>query len=65
MDRILPYSVSDFSVFVTDRIKTYMSEDGERIFPTVSDRFHPYSPVATRSCREPEEYISILLKTYF
>jgi hypothetical protein len=30
-----PYSVSDFSVSVTDRIKTYMSENGERVFPTV------------------------------
>jgi hypothetical protein len=30
------YSVSDFPVFVTDRIKTYMSENGERGFPTVS-----------------------------
>jgi hypothetical protein len=27
-----------FSVFVTDRIKTYMSENDERVFP---DRFHP------------------------
>jgi hypothetical protein len=36
-----PYSVSDFPVFVTDRIKTYTSENGERIFPTVFHRFHP------------------------
>jgi hypothetical protein len=30
-----------YSVSVTDRIKTYMSENGERVFPIVSDRFHP------------------------
>jgi hypothetical protein len=36
-----PYSISDFPVSVTDRIKTYTSENGERIFPIVSDRFHP------------------------
>jgi hypothetical protein len=30
-----PYSISDFSVFVTDWIKTYMSKNGERVFPTV------------------------------
>jgi hypothetical protein len=29
------YSVSDFFVSVTDRIKTYTSENGERVFPTV------------------------------
>jgi hypothetical protein len=30
-----PYSISDFPVSVTDRIKTYMSENGDMIFPTV------------------------------
>jgi hypothetical protein len=37
-----PYSISDFPVSITDRIKTYTSENGERFVPTVSDRFHPY-----------------------
>jgi hypothetical protein len=36
-----PYSVSDFPVSVTDRIKTYMSENGESFFPIISDRFYP------------------------
>jgi hypothetical protein len=36
------YSISDFPVSVTDRIKTYTSENGERGFPTVSYCFHPY-----------------------
>jgi hypothetical protein len=31
-----PYSVSEFPVSITDRIKTYTSENGERVFPTVS-----------------------------
>jgi hypothetical protein len=26
---------------VTDRIKTYTSENCERVFPTISNRFHP------------------------
>jgi hypothetical protein len=30
-----PYSVSDFPVSVTDRIKTYMSENCDRGFPTI------------------------------
>jgi hypothetical protein len=30
-----PYSISDFPVSVTDRIKTYTSENGESIFPIV------------------------------
>jgi hypothetical protein len=30
-----PYSVSDFPVSITYRIKTYTSENGERVFPTV------------------------------
>jgi hypothetical protein len=30
-----PCFISDFPIFVTDRIKTYMSENGERIFRTV------------------------------
>jgi hypothetical protein len=34
------YSVSNFFVSVTDRIKTYTSENGERVFPTVSNCFH-------------------------
>jgi hypothetical protein len=37
-DRI---SFLTFPFFVTDRIKTYTSENGERVFPTVSNRFHP------------------------
>jgi hypothetical protein len=35
-----PYFISDFSVFFTDRIKTYMSENGEKKFQTISNRFH-------------------------
>jgi hypothetical protein len=30
-----PYSISDFPVSITDQIKTYTSENGERVFPTV------------------------------
>jgi hypothetical protein len=30
-----PYSVSNFFIFVTDRIKTYMSKNDKRIFPTI------------------------------
>jgi hypothetical protein len=37
-----PYSVFDFPVSVIDQIQTYTSENGERVFPTISDRFHPY-----------------------
>jgi hypothetical protein len=37
-----PYSVSDFPVSVTNRIKTYTSENGEMVFPNVFDRFHHY-----------------------
>jgi hypothetical protein len=35
------YSVSDFPIFVTDRIKTYTNENIERVFPTVFNHFHP------------------------
>jgi hypothetical protein len=31
-----------YFVSVTDRIKTYMSENGEKVFPTIFDRLHPY-----------------------
>jgi hypothetical protein len=30
-----PYSVSNFTVSITDGIKTYMSKNGNRVFPTV------------------------------
>jgi hypothetical protein len=42
-----PYSIFNFSIFVTDRIKTYMNVNSERIFLTVSDRFHPYGERAS------------------
>jgi hypothetical protein len=45
-----PYSVSDFSISVIDRIKTYMSKNGERVFSTVSDRFHPSTGCMTDFC---------------
>jgi hypothetical protein len=44
------YSVSDFPVFVTDRIKSYTSENGEKVFPTVSDLFLPYACIRVRPC---------------
>jgi hypothetical protein len=39
-----PYSVSDFSVSVTDRIKTYTSENDERGFLTVFTLIYDPSP---------------------
>jgi hypothetical protein len=35
------YSVSYFSIFITDRKKNYTSENDERVFPTVSNSFQP------------------------
>jgi hypothetical protein len=37
-----PYFISDFYISITDRIKTYTSKNGEKIFLTVSGYFQPY-----------------------
>jgi hypothetical protein len=39
------YPFPTFPFTVSDRTKIYAGENGERFFPTVTDRFHPYSHV--------------------
>jgi hypothetical protein len=36
------YPFSTFPFIDSDRTKNYTSKNGERFFPTVTDRFHPY-----------------------
>jgi hypothetical protein len=55
------YLFPTFPFTDSDRIKNYAGENGERFFPTVTGRFHPYlQPHSKASQRQPPSFVSNL-----